>query len=93
MCAITWMTRFGLLEKIIIQKYTNADCRMPKPLLQPMNLVAINSNIFINEYMQLRVLTFNQKHYSDFHLLFGPIRPGLTFLERLEKAWIKSSIP
>ncbi|XP_065650579.1 uncharacterized protein LOC136078717 [Hydra vulgaris] len=49
-----------------------SDRGMSEPLFRTSKAVAINSSIYINEYLEKRLLPFIHKYHGDFNYLFWP---------------------
>ncbi|XP_065667987.1 uncharacterized protein LOC136088232 [Hydra vulgaris] len=49
-----------------------SDRGMPESLFRTSKAVAINSSIYINEYLEKRLLPFINKYHGDFNYLFRP---------------------
>ena len=44
--------------------------RMPRPYFSPPKSVAVNTEVYINEWLQPRLLSFIYKHLSDLNFQF-----------------------
>jgi hypothetical protein len=65
---------------------------MPIPYFRPSKSVAINTEIYINKWLQPRLLPFIHKHHSDFNFQFVHDLAGAHFsIERI--ALMKVNLP
>ena len=64
---------------------------MSKPLFRPINSLAENSNIYINECFSLRLLPFIHKYNSDFNYLFWPHLAGAHYSKETI-AWMDENL-
>jgi hypothetical protein len=78
-----YQTMLALL-KLITLKNTNvvslSSRGMPIPCFRPSKSVAVNIEVYINEYLQPRLLPFIHKHHSDFNFQFMHDLAGAHYL-------------
>ena len=63
---VSFIKKNNYLKKILMWEAIS-NRGMPIPYFRPSNLVAVNTEIYINECLQTRLLPFIPKHLSDFN--------------------------
>ena len=66
---VSFIKKNNYLKKILMWEAIS-NRGMPIPYFRPSNLVAVNTEIYINECLQPRLLPFIHKHHSDLNFQF-----------------------